>query len=206
MSTQFDRQISGFRFVETLRGDSLQTIAARELGDAARWTEIVSYNKLVPPFITDDPALAVSGVVLTGTRILVPAPTPEVLSTTDPDAVFEKDVALGRDGELQADGVDFVVLSGRHNLSQALRNRIETDRGELIFHPEYGSDVRRLIGVVNGPTASLLAAQYARSAVLSDPRVSRVAGAKAEVVGDAINVTVEAVAVAGQSVTVVSTP
>lgn len=188
--TQFDRVLFGYRFVETHFGDTLQTIAARELGDAARWTDLIAYNKLVPPFITDTAALAGNGVILTGQQILVPAPTPMVNSTTDPEKVFETDIMLTR-GQLATDGDDFVTVSGRANLKQALKNRVDTELGELIYHAKtYGSGIRRLIGATNGPTQALLAARAAKAAVLQDPRISRVSSATAEVVGDAINVTV----------------
>jgi hypothetical protein len=37
MTTPFDRPLNGYRFVQTQYGDTLPTIAARELGDAGRW-------------------------------------------------------------------------------------------------------------------------------------------------------------------------
>lgn len=206
MTTVFDRELYGFRFVETQRGDSLQLIAARELGDAGRWTELVSYNELVPPFITDDPALAGDGVILTGSQILVPAPAPVVTTTTNPDEVFQADVKLSADGEIMVDGGDLAVVSGTKNLVQAIKCRVETERGELIYHPEYGSNIRRMVGVVNGPTAALLAGQYAKSAVQADPRINTVTNATAEVSGDSVSVTIEAEAIAGRIIEVTATP
>lgn len=205
MTTQFDRPLYGYRFVDTNVGDSLQTIAARELGDANRWTDLIAYNRLVPPFITDDPTQAGPGVVLTGKQILVPAPQP-IVSTTNPDLVFGVDIKLGPSGQIMTDGADFAVVSGRDNLVQALENRVETERGDLIYHPDYGCDVRRIVGVVNGPTASLLAAQYAKSAIEADPRISSVTKSSAQVIGDEINVTAVAETVAGRQVLVSAAP
>jgi len=206
MTTQFDRPLYGFRFVETQFGDSLQLIAARELGDASRWVDLINYNKLIPPFITDDPAEVKPGVLLSGTQLLVPAPSPIVSTTTDPEKVFESDIQLSPTGALMTDGSDFSVVAGRPNLKQALKNRIETDRGDLIYHPQYGCDVRRLVGVVNGPTASLLGAQAAKTAVKQDPRINLVTKATAEVIGDVINVSVEAETVVGRTVEVTASP
>jgi phage baseplate assembly protein W len=206
MTTTFDRELYGFRFAETRRGDSLQVIAARELGDAARWTELISYNNLVPPFITDDPTLAGDGVLLTGEHLLVPAPSPVVTTTTDPDKVFETDIKLGAGGEIMTANGDFAVVSGTANLVQAIKNRVDTEAGDLIFHPDYGSKVRRLIGAVNGPTASLLAAQYAKSAVQADSRINKVTKATAEVSGDVVSVTIEAEAISGRTIEVTATP
>lgn len=204
--TEFDRQLYGFRFAETRRGDSLQIIAARELGDANRWAELITLNKLLPPFITDDPAQVATGVVLAGAQILVPAPVAVVTTTTNPEAVYEADVKMGAGGDLLTDGKDFVVVSGRGNLKQALKNRIETDRRELIYHPSYGCDARRLVGIVNGPTASLLGAQAVKASVQQDPRIDRVTAATAEVIGDTINVTAEAETVAGRSIQAQASP
>lgn len=200
MTTRFDRRLYGFRFAETHHGDSLQTIASRELGDAARWVDLVSLNRLLPPFITDDPELAGEGVLLSGQQILLPAATAVITSTVDPESVFEADALLGADGELVTDGRDFVVVSGRDNLRQALKNRVVTDRGELIFHPTYGCGARRLVGKVNGPTAGLLAAQEVRAALPLDPRVARARQVVADVQGDVINVSADVETVLGRPV------
>ena len=200
MSSLVDRPLIGYRFVETLCGDTLQKIAAREMGDASRWPEIVSYNQLVPPFITDDETLALPGVVLAGQTVRIPAPTAVADANTNPNATFLSDVQL-RNGLIEADPMgDMLLCEGLPNLRQALIHRVVTERSELMYHQEYGSMLRRLIGTVNGPTANILAAQYARSAVETDPRVQEVTKATAEVIGDVINVGVEAMTISGRSV------
>jgi phage baseplate assembly protein W len=201
MTTAFDRPLFGFRFVETLRGDTLQAVAARELGDASRWPELISYNSLIPPFLTDDPVLVVPGVLLTGAQLIVPAPVPAVSSTSDPDDALETDVQLVRRGEIATDGQDFVTVSRAANLKQALEHRLDTDLGELLFHAKrYGSDIRRFIGTANGPTRALLAARAAKRCVLQDPRVRRVDSAVASVDGDRILVSIQCEAVSGRRV------
>lgn len=195
--TVFDRPLTGFRFAEILFGDTLQSIAARELGDATRWVELIAINFLVPPYLADQTAV---GVLAYGGQILVPAPSPIISTATDPDRVFEKDILLGRDGSLSDLNGDFAVVSGRDNLRQAIKNRVETERGELIYHQDYGSLVRRLIGAVNGPTAALLAAQYVSSAVLGDPRVAKVTKSVAQVNGDVISVSLEFQPVVGRQI------
>lgn len=200
MSTMLDRPLQGYRFVETRHGDTMQAIAAREMGDASRWPEIVSYNRLLPPFITDDPVLAGPGVILSGEPVRIPAPVPVANAFSNPDATFLADVRL-TNGLIEADsGGDMVLCEGLPNLRQALVHRVVTERGELMYHPGYGSLIKRLIGTVNGPTANILAAQYARAAVESDERIQEVAEATAEIVGDAINVSVRAKAISGRVV------
>lgn len=198
--SEFSRLRYGFRLADTRFGDSLQSIASRELGDASRWTDLIAYNNLVPPFITDDPAAAVAGVHLAGRPLLVPAPSPAIDDASRTDDVFGTDVKLGKGGELLTDGVDFSLTTGPDNLVQALGCRIRTEHGDLMWHPEYGCDVRRMIGLANGPTKALLVAQFAKAAVQADPRVSRVASSVAQVAADAIRTDVIAETVAGNTV------
>src|SRR6266568_2110312 len=123
MTTIFDNPLSGYRFVDTQRGDNLQLISFRELGDPSNCTILIAYNKLIYPYITDDPTQVKTGVLLTGSQILVPAPVPVIQSTTDPTLIFEVDVALDVNGLLQPDvNGDFAVVSGTKNLEQALSN------------------------------------------------------------------------------------
>ena len=193
------RPISGFRFAEVQRGDTLQKIAARELGDAARWPEIVGLNSLRPPFITDDPAAAGQGVVLSGQFVRVPAAAAVASAEAAPEEVFGRDAFLNA-GRLEVSAGDLAVVGGVDNLKQAMRNAIETERGELIFHTDYGCLLRQIIGTVNGPTAAILAAQYAKATLLADARVDRVSKADAVVVGDAVTVSVEVLPVTGKAI------
>jgi phage baseplate assembly protein W len=204
MTTIFDKPLNGFRFVETRYGDTLQAIAARELGDAARWVDLIAFNGLVPPYLTDDPTAVADGVLLTGSLIKLPAPVAVVSAATEPDLVFGRDISLNR-GQLFDDGSgDLAVVAGRENLKQAIKNRIDTERGELLFHLPYGSLHRRLIGTVNGPTAALLAAQYVKSALQDESRIRKVNDSTANVAGDVVSVTVEVQPVTGKAVSVTS--
>lgn len=203
MSTviNLNKPLFGYRFVETRRGDSLQLIAAREMGDATQWQKLIDYNGLVPPYITDDPTQAGPGVILTGASILVPAPAPIATTTTDPNAVFGTDIKLNN-GQLATANGDFDVVSGRENLRQALGNRVETERGDLLMHQDYGSLHPRLIGAVNGPTSGLLAAQYVRAAVQADPRVKSVISATATITADVTEIEVEVQPITGTTIQV----
>lgn len=205
MSTGITREINGSRFVETNRGDTLQAIALRELGDGARWPELVAFNNLLPPFITDDASVAGPQVLLTGALIRVPAADNIVDANVDADLVFERDVLLDGAGQPSVAGGDFALVSGVANLHQAIVHRLTTDRGELPFHPEYGSLLRRIVGSVNGPTAGLLAASYAKSAVQEDSRISSVTSAEAQVSGDSVTVTVVAEPIVGRAIDVTQT-
>lgn len=187
--TDVIRDVPGFRFAETVFGDSLQSIAYRELGDASRWPEIVALNNLKPPYISD--LAAGDGVLLSGSLVRIPAAQREATATTDPDLVFEIDIQLDRNGDPVLDvGGDFGQVSGLDNFKQAVKNRIDVDNGDLPFHPAYGSRIRTVIGAMNGPTRAALAAAYASAAIAADSRVRRVVSSTAQVRGDSIAVTV----------------
>lgn len=213
MTTIFDKPLNGYRFVDTQFGDTLRKIAARELGDAAQWGNLIAFNNLVPPYLTDDPTQVAPGVLLTGSQILVPAGAPVISTATDPTLVFEIDLRLApaagtgaTGGLLQFENGDFAVIAGRENFRQVLKNRVETERGELEFHQEYGSLCRRLIGTDNGPNTALLAAQYAKASLLADPRVSDVDQAIATITGDQLSLALEVIPVVGRPIQLTATP
>lgn len=195
MSERFARPLPGFRFAEVLVGDTIQRLALRELGDARRWPELVSINGLVPPYLTDDPALASGQVVAAGGMVVVPAPASVAGDQLDPVRVFERDIVLV-DGQLGDDGLgDFALVEGLDNLRQFLCHLVATDKGELLFHATYGSALWSLVGTGNGANAALLAGEYVRSAIEADPRVREVASVRATAQGDAILLEVEVVPV-----------
>jgi len=199
MPSIFDTPLTGFRHVQTQNGDSLQTFAARVMGDASNWAVLIGMNSLIPPYLTDDPDSVVPGVVLNGSFLMIPAAT--AAPSTDPDDVFQTDAMLNPDGTFAiTDNGDFALVSGAANLKQALENALDTDQGELIYHGGYGYLGRRLLGTKNGPTAGLLAARYAKQTVSSDSRISSVTDSTATVAGTVISTIVEAETIAGTKI------
>jgi phage baseplate assembly protein W len=201
MNEIVNRSLAGYRWVETQHGDTLQKLALRYFGDATRWAEIAHLNDLVPPFIADDSELAGPGVLLSGSVIMIPAAVPSATLETDADRVFGRDCVL-EGGALMAENGDFKLISGVKNLSQAIKHRVATTPGELMFHGDYGCEIRRLLGRVSGPTSVLLAAQYVASAVEEDPRVSQVTRTESRAVGDTIVVEADVQPISGNPVTV----
>lgn len=197
MATEFDRFLSGYRWVETRWGDTLQAIAVRELGDAARWVDIANLNGLRPPYITGDPEVATGSVLLYGKSLLVPSSAPLVSESTDPAAVFGSDCLLV-DGLLTEEDGDIVLVDGRGNLRQALSHRIKVAQRTLMFHLDYGSRLRTLVGSVDGATANALAAAFTRAALLADPRVKSIPNVVATITGDSISVVADVEPITGK--------
>jgi len=198
--SQFEAPQPTYRLVATHYGDDLQAVAAREMGDANRWVEIVWLNNLVPPYLTDDPRRVTTGVKLTGSYVKVPAPVGVWTDAAESGQVYERDCELvGKMLQADSNG-DIQVIAGAENLRQQLAHRIVTPTGQARRHPAYGCKIWRLMGRINGPTAGLLGAQYVRASLLADYRVSDVSLSKAEIKMDAVLVTARAVAIEGSTV------
>jgi hypothetical protein len=184
------------RYVDTNHGDTLQSIALRELVDSSRWTEIIWLNNLLPPYITDDPLLAGPRVILTGAKIALYAAAAGV----SPDEVetFGIDVALDANGSLFPSASDWSAERGYPNLKFALARRLVTEKRTRGFTPEYGCWVGILRGEKLGPAQLALAAFYVKSSLLEDDRVQSVLSCIATGSGDVINVTASITAIDGK--------
>lgn len=196
----FERAEPRYRLAETHYGDTLRSVAFRELGDASKWVELVWLNKLQPPFLTDVASEAGPHVILAGQKIKVPTIDGIGGNGVDADRVYGRDASLtGKRLGVTVSG-DLAVFSGVDNLRQQLEHRVVTPKGQLVFHPKYGSFLHRLMGSKNGPIASILASDYVRAALASDYRVRSVRLSTAEVAGDALRATAVAVAIDGAEV------
>lgn len=192
-------EIPSVRMVNTRSGDTLQRISLRELGDASFWVLLAEINELVPPYIAET---ASSGVLAFGDSIKIPAPSTGISSTTDTDKVFDTDLSLAS-GLLAAVDGDFLLVSGVPNLKQAMKMRIDVEKRELIFHPEYGSWLRAILGASNGPGTAALAAFYVKSSLLEDDRIKSIDSCTAEVDGDAIRVRAVVVPISGRQIEII---
>jgi phage baseplate assembly protein W len=169
----------GWRTVTINNDDTLQIIAARHLGHAARWVEIALLNGLKPPYLAQN---ASAGVLGYGDDILLPIPQPE--SIAEHDDRFLTDIAIDGNGFIMTNGADIGTVSQETNLKQALTIRAVTSRGSLLYHPEYGSLAFTLIGNINSASLADLAAFYTKSALTEDPRVDSIESISAAVTAD----------------------
>lgn len=71
-------------------------------------------------------------------------------------------------------GRDFKIVSGKGNLAQALKSRLETLRGELGLHPTYGSDLYTLIGQPNDDSTRNTAVTLLTEALQDESRISSI--------------------------------
>lgn len=200
---EFERELPSFRLAETHRGDDLQAVATREMGDANRWPELVWINSLIYPYLTDDESQSSSRVLLTGALIRIPSATPTPVDEPERAQVFGRDLILQGKRLVIGDDGDFEVVSGVKNLTQQLRHAIDTPRGQLTRHPGYGCLVWALHGTVQGPTAQLLGAEYVKATLAADYRVHSVRSSVATTAGDALIITATAEAIDGGSIDVV---
>lgn len=198
----FQQPLPNCRLAQTHWNDDLPSVAARELGDANRWPDLVWVNNLVPPYIVNLDAQVRPGVIKAGSLIKVPAPAGFATEPQQANDVY------GRDCEMQAkmlaadaDG-DLAVLSGVDNLRQQLEHAITTPTGQASRHPDYGCMVWLLQGQVNGPIAAMLGQGYVSATLAADYRVSSVESATAEADGDVLRISARAVAIEGAVVDV----
>lgn len=153
------------------QGDTLQLIAQNELGDLSRWPELASYNSLSYPYIVDSGSRD-SRIRSAGEEITIPLDSD--LSTLNVDGINATDsktitaYALGVDLSLMSESDNFIqrgttdelvslsaggkgihTVGGYDNLKQALLMRLNTQKGSLPLHPEYGIDLSQIIGKRN---------------------------------------------------------
>lgn len=153
------------------QGDTLQLIAQNELGDLSRWPELASYNSLSYPYIVNSGSRD-SRIRSAGEEITIPLDSD--LSTLNVDGINATDsktitaYALGVDLSLMSESDNFIqrgttdelvslsaggkgihTVGGYDNLKQALLMRLNTQKGSLPLHPEYGIDLSQIIGKRN---------------------------------------------------------
>lgn len=125
-------------------GDSLHSLALVFYQDASKWHNIAEYNKLMFPYIIHDINKQMPNVLNIGDKILIPTG-----DSTAPIAYGDwLDILCGEDLDLASFDVygDVYSRSGVANMEQAIEHRLCTEKGELKYHPEYGSNLALLVG------------------------------------------------------------
>lgn len=175
------------RTAPILVGDSLRRIALRELGDALRWIDLATVNQLRPPYIIDsvNPADRQRATLIYGDSIQIP-----IGKVTDsvqlPVDILGIDCALTK-GQLQPnDQGDWALIAAADNLAQALGHRVKTPLGDLLAHPEYGSQIHAILGLKNINVIQIMLIGFTRSALQQDARITGIPYMATSAPGDCI--------------------
>jgi len=190
-----EQKYQGFEERVVGQGDTLQSLAAKHLGNARDWLILAKLNQLQAPYITNGAKMP--HTLQPGSKFIIPiadpSNSPDVI-TTGAAAVGESqaDKHLGTDFELvqlktatgaksgtfgwaidtAGGSTDVRRISGFKNMAQAIESRFRTERGTNILYPAIG--LPRLIGI-KGFGETIVEARYeARRQLLADPRVSRI--------------------------------
>ena len=197
------REYSGFAERVVGQGDTVQSLAAKHLGDARKWLDLVIVNRLQPPYITN--GARVPHTLTVGDNVIVPiakpSRPPNVLTAGQaPTGSSQAEAHLGTDIELvklpgrknrwgwavdTAHGsVDCTKVRGVECLAQGLAVRLRTTRGENVLFPRLG--MPRLVGAQQLGDDKIEARFRAREQILADPRVERLLQLTFEAVDDSI--------------------
>ena len=176
------------RIVRVNVGDSLRTIALRELGSGLRWVELAEINQLRPPYIIESVNAADRrrGTLIFGDPIRIPVGNVQTVAQT-PEDVYGVDVDLSG-GLINLAAGDYAPIGGGPNLRQALAHRLKTAVGEMLAHPEYGCNAHAVLGMKNMPVIVLMIGGYVRRALQAEPRVAFILEVSPRADGDAVHV------------------
>lgn len=196
----------GFREIAIAFGDTLPSIAAREMGDARRWLDIALANELQAPYISEE------GLPFTrrpGDSLLIPTTEATQAADTvrtagDPTdrasqlaALFGTDLKMAPAGN--GGGFDFVVdrgsgtdielVSGVANIEQTVVTILSVEKGAYLLHQNVGVD--RIAGRPGTVERLIEARSRVVEAVQRDPRIAKVKNAGFHAEKDALEITLE---------------
>lgn len=163
--------------------DTIQQIARRQLGHADQWWVLVRVNGLVYPYIDGSGASTTAGVLGIGDSLLVPGNVddPTIRQVSADGRIGQYALLLGADLWLENDDLhvdsgsaDLGTAAGLQNLVLALQRRLGTRKGELAYHPEYGSHLERHIGQPHDGLRQAQIRHEVRQTCLDDPRIRSV--------------------------------
>jgi len=156
-----------------VQGQDIRRMAAATYGDESLWPLIADKNGLVFPWVAwpdsvgnmPTPSLLPGTVAAAGSMVQPPSLADQEVLVSDP---------VGRDidpaGSVDATG-HLALVGGLANLRNALVRRLQTPRGYLPHHPEYGSLLKTFTGSpMDVPTLLSMRADVSRT-LMQDPRV-----------------------------------
>ena len=177
-----------------LGDDTIQTIAARELGNPDNYRDIVILNSLKPPYIntTGSP---IPGTLMPGQAILIPQQKAGIdtgvtenkiynitRTMTAQERAFGVDMQLTAGGDIAVSNVgDANLIAGIQNLGQAISIKLALERGGLKRHPGVGTGLvvgeKMTTAILNNIKTNIL------SSLGSDPRIESIPVLQVQVQG-----------------------
>jgi len=170
------------------QGDTLHSISSSFVGTVELTNTIAIVNDLDYPFIDTDMDTEYPPdhkIARLGDTILIPL---EITGSDVIDDITENDsygidlllttnkveLSMVHIGEFQESQGDLKVTQGRDTLTQDLTHRLMTERGTLLLHPDYGSDLLKMIGEKTYIGWEQKVVVEIVKTMLSDPRVENV--------------------------------
>lgn len=90
-------------------------------------------------------------IKFTGDLIYIPAEDTQTEVTQDIEKMLEytggEDIVLDFTEDIADNRGDIASVKGLENIKQAIKNRLSTEKGTLIYHPEYGVDIVASVGM-----------------------------------------------------------
>ena len=193
-------QYVGQRAYEVREGDTILSVAAREMGSSDLWVDLAAANLLLAPYFsrlglprTAQPGQVIQIPVLANGARAFAAAGGETRGDADLVALG-LDVYLRTDGEweIDASGADIRVVGGIDNYAQALeRIRFQTEVGSNLVFPPVG--ILAPIGEPQAHGVPEAIAVSVRRAVLQDSRSEAIKRLTLVDEGDGVSVEVEVV-------------
>jgi hypothetical protein len=175
----------------TLRsGENLLNIAEKLTGSRDGWVVLSEINDCKDAYTRND-----GSPLGAGSTILVPVQDNSLaislLPNTGDDlgSKIGTDFMLDQNGDFVLDGDDLKLVSGVSNLKQAVRNRLQTKKGELVHTPNLGLD--EILGNKNLWSISYIA-MHIREQLLQDGRFIDIKDIQIEEQADELYVSITA--------------
>ena len=187
--------MKGLRTHRVNIGDSLQKIA--RLYGVEEWQEIAVLNHLTFPYVnTQLGEEAQEGVARLGDTLLIPSKSsqryPEKRNEEIEALAYGVDLDLytgmvgqtDTKGHLDLEGGDILLAQGLKNLAQQLTTRLSTKKGNLLKHPDFGSELYKYDGLLESQEVDNKVLFEIEHCIRSDSRVKEILDLSIEREGD----------------------
>jgi hypothetical protein len=205
-----DPESNNWKGVVVTKGATLPDLVYNATGDAGAEAAVIEYNGLEYPYITDTPTYVGAFTRFLTAGDIIYLPFPKELISGDINTKINPlkaslglyEEALGRDLRLHKSthattGVsefnlkisptgDLDVVGGRDNIIQAIDIKLNTERGELTPHPEFG--IVPVMGHKGNRNLNFNLYLSLNDTMLSDGRIKELVDTRVNISGDTVSV------------------